>query len=679
MAEDTTATSDSDRLSKVHREAMRRFDAAWEVQRDIRAHALECRRFIAVPGAMWEGPWGEMFADSIRVEIDFVTKGVRKIIGDYRANRIVPDFRPAGNKGDQETADTLDGLHRADSYHFKAQQARDNAFEEALAGGMGAYRLTNELSDPLDKDDDTQRINPGLLIADADQRVFFDPSSKLYDKSDAKWCIVLTGETREAFEDAYPGKAVSWPENTTRYTYDWFAPDMVIKAEYYVVEERREKLLIMTFPLTQEERRVWNSDIDAESLQGERDKGWTVREVMRDRRRVVKYVMSGAEVLKDHGPIAGSLIPVVPVYGERFYVDGVERFRGYVSKRMDSNRIYNAKVSKLSETDALAPREKPIFDPEQLPPELRTLWANQEKDRHPYALANALRNPDGSIASLGPIGMITPPQVSPVTALLLQAARQDLTDETADGADQVVANTSAEAMDIAATRIDARSELYLDNMRQSVQREGEVYLSMAAEVYHEEGREAETMTEDGDDGIAVLKEPYTDKSGAFGHRNDFGGGRYKCIADVTEATATRRDKTVKSALATASIAMEAGDQELAQAAILTAIQNQDGEGMDSLKSFARKKAVSMGLEKPNEEEQAAMEEQAQAPDPNAALAEAQGQALLAQAAKDAAQAEESESKIALNEARAMKEIATAAKARGEGLLSRFNPFGRRSA
>jgi hypothetical protein len=38
---------------------------------------------------------------------------------------------------------------------------------------------------PYDKDNDHQRINPGLAIVDADQRVFFDPDAKLYDKSDA--------------------------------------------------------------------------------------------------------------------------------------------------------------------------------------------------------------------------------------------------------------------------------------------------------------------------------------------------------------------------------------------------------------------------------------------------------------------------------------------------------------
>ena len=274
----------------------------------------------------------------------------------------------------------------------------------------------------------------------------------------------------------------------------------------------------------------------------------------------------------------------MPVYGKRWFVDNQERFRGYVSKRIDAQRIYNAKVSKLSETDALAPREKPIFDPEQMPPNLQDMWTKQEQERHPYALANALRNADGSIASLGPIGKIEPPQVGQVTALLLQAANADLTEETDDGSDEVKANTSQEAMEFAATRVDAKSAIYLDNMRQSVQREGEIFMSMAKECYYEPGRTIETMNEDGDDGEATLHEPFTDAKGSFRIRNDFTTGKYKVIADVTEATATRREKTVKSMIRIAELSAEAQDQEGAQAAIITASLNMDGEGLDDYRN-----------------------------------------------------------------------------------------------
>lgn len=642
--EERTESREKARLAKVHEEAMRRFDTASLPQQEIRAHALLCRRFISIPGAMWEGPWGDQFENSIKVEIDKLSKGVDKIVEDYRKNRIVPDFRPAGGDSDADTASTLDGIHRADSYHFKAQQGRDNAFEEAAAGGFGAYRLANEYSDEFDPDDDTQRINPALIIVDADQRVYFDPNAKLYDKSDAKWAFVLTADAKASFEEEWEGRAAEWPENRLDVVYEWFAPDIVIKAEYYVVVDRKEELIVLSHVLSDEKQRHWAEDLDDDDLAELEAQGWRPETQKRMRRRIRKYVMTGAEILEDCGFIAGKRIPIVPVYGKRWYVDNQERFRGHVSKLMDRQRIYNAKVSKLVETDSLAPREKPIFLAEQMPPHLQDLWARQEHERHPYALVNPVVDAQGNYVAMGPIGKIDPPQLAPVTAALLQLAANDLAEETDDGADEVVANTSAEAMDMAATRVDAKSGIYLDNMRQSVQCEGEIYLGMAEEVYYEPGRVVETMTEDGDDGEAKLHEPYSDPiSGSFAIRNDFSRGKYKVIADVTEATATRRDKTVKSSLATAQVAISAQDMELAQIATLTAVMNQDGEGMSSFQKYARRRLVAMGVEEPSDEEKAEMEAAAQAeaeaPDPAAILAEAQAEALKGSAAKDAAAAQ----------------------------------------
>jgi hypothetical protein len=132
----------------------------------MRTLALAARRFVSIPGAQWEGDgWADEFENSIRVEIPKVQRGVRKLETDYRQNRIVPEFRPDGRDADPDTANLLNGLHRADSYEYKAQEARDNAFSEAAAGGFGAYRLANVEADEYDVDNDYQRINPMLTSA----------------------------------------------------------------------------------------------------------------------------------------------------------------------------------------------------------------------------------------------------------------------------------------------------------------------------------------------------------------------------------------------------------------------------------------------------------------------------------------------------------------------------------
>lgn len=637
-------TSD-DKLRDVFERAMRNFDISVLPQLEQRALCLVARRFVNIPGAMWEGEFGECFPDEIKLEIPLVKDGIDKIKRDYNENRIVPDFRPANGKGDDDSADTLDGLHRADSYFYKAQQARDNGFGEALDGGFGAYRLTNEYADPYDKESDAQRINPGLVITDADQRVYFGPSD-LYDKSDAPYAFVITAHARELFEEEYDDALTSFPEERLDPPYDWFTPDVVRTAEYYEREEVTEKLYILTQKLSGEEQRYWDSEIDDDELAELKQKGWTVKTRKMKRKRVHKYILSGVEVIADKGLIAGERIPVVPIYGERVVVDGIERFQGYTQRRMDVQRLYNMAVSKLAETSAQSPREIPIFAEEQMPPHLADQWANQVVDRHAYALVRPLLDPStGAITAAGPIGKVEAPQVDANTAAVLQIARGDLVDGQQDGADEVKANTSADALEVAATRVDARSGIYLDNMRQSVQCEGEIYLSMCSDVYFEPGREVETMSEDGNDGMATLVQPYVTQQGKSGTRNDFSRGHYKVIVDVTEATATRRDKTVKSCMNMAEVAVQAQNMDLANVFLLTATMNVDGEGLNDLQDFARKQLLQLGAVEPTDEEKAALqqaaEQQQQKPDPQAELAAAMAEEKQASAQLKGAQTRES--------------------------------------
>lgn len=635
--------TDENKLDEVFQRAMSRFDIAVIPQLEGRSLSLAARRFVTIPGAMWEGDFGDAFDNAIKLEVNLTKDGLEKIYRDYNENRIVPDFRPAGGKGDEESAETLDGMHRADTHFFKSQQARDNAALEAFSGGFGAYRLTNEWADPYDKESDRQRINPALAIIDADQRVFFDPDSVLYDKSDAKYAFVITAKDKDQFEEEYDGAVSDWPE-IPKYQpqYDWFAPDTVKVAEYYEVEDRDEKLYLLTHRLSKTEDRYWDSEIDDAELAALKKMGWMVRTRVVARKRVHKYVLSGDAVLKDQGIIAGTRIPIVPVYGKRAYVDGVERFTGYVQDRMDRNRLYNMAVSKLAETSAQSPREIPIFASQQMPAHLAALWERQVVDRHAYALVDPLIDPkSGEIKAAGPIGKIEAPSVDPATAAVLQLARTDLTEDQQDGSDEVKANTSEEAMAFAATRIDAKSGIYLDNFRQSVQCEGEIYLSMCADVYFEPGRDVETMDEDGNESAATLVQQYTDQKGGTGWRNDFSQGHYKVVVSVTEATATRRDKTVRSCLNITELTAALNPQ-LAQAAVITAVSNMDGEGMTDLQKFARKLGLQAGLFDPTEEEKAAMQEaaaqQQQQPDPQEVLASAKAEELAASAGQKKADA-----------------------------------------
>lgn len=648
----------------LHERALIQFNEITSATRDERMMALEDRRFVFIQGAQWEGDWGAQFENCLRVQINKTQRGHDKIINDYRANRFAVQYRPKGNEGDDDTAELLNGLMFADMYTSNGQEALDNAFAEGASGGMAAWRLRNDYEDESDPDNDHQRICIDPIV-DADQRVFFDLDAKRYDKSDARFAYVLHSMTIPAFEREYGADRVStWPENKVRANwFEWFRPSVVYVAEYYEVEYVKRELRIYTRDATDEEYRYWAEDMTPEMVEDLDKRGFkTVRRRNIKRKRVHKWIMSGAEVLEDCGFIAGENIPIIPFYGKRVFIDNVERFKGHVRDAKDPARVYNAQISKLTETASLAPREVPIFAPEQVEG-LQAHWGNMNIERHPYGLAHPLIDPiTGSIVQTGPIGNIQPPQLSPVLGALIQQTSADIAEITYgdDGAMEVKSNVSGAAMDIASSRVDAKSYIYMDNFKLSMQRFGEVYYSMAKEVYVEEGREVETMDEEGATEIKTLHELATNpQTGAMAKRHDLSVGKFNVIADVTEATATRRDKTVRTMMTLAQAAQTVQALPLGQAALLTAIKNMDGEGMNDFKQLAHKMAVDIGLDEPTPEEKQAQEQQQQQPDPSQMLATAQAEALTAQAQKFQSGAQLDLAKVGQTKADTLKTLAEA--------------------
>lgn len=658
-----TGISTSDDQPDVLERALSQFNEISSATRDERLLSIEDRRFVFIQGAQWEGDWGQQFENCLRVQVNKTQRGHDKIINDYRANRFVVNFRPKpGSGADDDTAELLNGLMFADMYRSKGQQALDNAFGEGAAGGFGAWRLCNEYEDESDPDNDHQRI--GIYqVVDADQRVYFDLDAKLYDKSDARYAYVMHSMTPEAFKAEYgDDKLATWPENRSRPNwFDWFRPTVIYVAEYYEVEHVTRELKIYSREATGEEERHWTEDMPEGLDEDLTKRGFTVTRRKIKRKRVHKWILSGAEVLEDCGYIAGENIPIIPFYGKRVFIDNVERFKGHVRDAKDPARVYNAQVSKLTETASLAPREVPIFAPEQVDG-LQDHWANMNLERHPYALAHPLVDPQtGGIVQIGPIGKVEPPQVPPVLAALIQQMGNDIAEITNgdDASMEIKSNVSGEAMDIAASRVDQKSYVYMDNFKQSIQRFGEVYESMAREVYVEEGREVETMDEDGETDTATLHEiSRNPKNGITAKRYDLSVGKFNVVADVSEATATRRDKTVRTMMALATAATGMQDAQLANVALLTAIKNMDGEGISEIKDWAHKQAVQLGLDEPTPEEKQVMEQSTSQPDPTQIATLAQAKMFDAQATKLGADAK-------LSEAKTVQTLADAAKKRAE--------------
>jgi hypothetical protein len=625
------------KLARIHDEALRRFNTIQFALQDERRQCLDDRRFYSIAGAQWEGPLQRQFENRPRLEVNKVALSVMRIINEYRANRITVDYVPKDGREADKLADLCDGLYRADEQDSVADEAYDNAFEEAVGGGMGAWRLRSVLEDELDPENEKQRIRIEPIF-DADTSVYFDLDAKRQDKSDARYCFVISSMTPEEYEAQFEDNPSSWPKQIYETYFDWCSPDVVYIAEYYRVEERTETLRVFRL-LDGSEQTYTRADFDEDETLEQMLMSTGATELpskRRKTRRVHKYLLSGGRVLEDFGLIAGPNIPIIVTYGKRWFVDNIERCMGHVRLAKDAQRIANMQRSKLAEISALSSVEKPLFDPEQVAGH-QWMWEQDNLRNFPYLLLNRLTNPDGSSAPAGPLGYTKPPQVPPALAALIQIAEQDMRDVlgNAEAGEQVRANVAAETVAAVQQRLDMQTFIYVSNFAKAMKRCGEVWLGMAREVYVEEGRTMKTVDAEGGAAAVELLKPTIGETGAVEMENDLSRARFDVSVEVGPSSQSKRTAMVRALTPLIAVASDPQTKAVLES---IAMMNIEGEGISDVRSFFRKKLVQMGAIQPTEEEaqqMAAAAANAQ-PDPQAlylqaAAQEAQAKAMKAQA------------------------------------------------
>jgi hypothetical protein len=621
-------------LANLHQEAMAEFDRIQSALRDERLQCLKDRRFYSIAGAQWEGPLSKQFENKPKFEVNKVHLSVIRIFNEFRNNRISVAFVSKEGREDDPLAETCNDLYRADEQDSVAEEAYDNAFEEAVGGGFGAWRLRTEYVNEEDEDDDKQRIRIEPIY-DADSSVWFDLDAKRQDKADAKCCFVLTSMTPAAYEREWNDSPASWPKEVQQLEFDWASPDVVYVAEYYKVEEVSETIRIFRTLAGQEEKHSQDEFDEDEELEA-RLAATGARELRRKRvkrRKVRKYILSGAKVLEDCGHIAGRHIPIVPVYGKRWFVDNVERCMGHVRLAKDAQRLKNMQLSKLGEIAALSSVEKPIVTPEQVAGHTQ-MWSNDNLTNFPYLLLNPITDVSGNQQPAGPMAYTKPPQIPPALAGMLALTEQDMQEilGAAQQADKMVSNISGKAVEMIQQRLDMQAYIYLSNMGKAVKRCGEVWLSMAKDVFVEQGRKMKAIGAQGEVSTVELMRPIMSDDGEVEHENDLSDAEFDVAVTVGPSSSSKRAATVRALTGMMAITPDPETQKVLQA---MAMMNMEGEGIDEVREYFRKQLVQQGVLKPTDEEAQAMAQAAQEPPPPTP----EQQYLITQAQKALAEAD----------------------------------------
>lgn len=595
--------------ANIHQEALREFDNIQSALRDERLQCLQDRRFYSIAGAQWEGPLGQQFENKPRFEVNKIALAVQRIFTEYRNNRITVHFNSKFGSKNDRMADVCAGMYRSDEQDSVAEEAYDNAFEEAVGGGFGAWRLRADYENPEDDEDEYQRIRFEPIF-DADSSVFFDLEAKRQDKSDAKRCFVIYSMTHDAYKEAWGDDPATWPKEVHQYEFDWLTPDVVFVAEYYRVEEVNDSVHTFRSNIDGTEEKYRKDELTEEVYAQLNATGMIEVRVKRvKRRRVHMYIMSGSRILEDCGYIAGKCIPIVPVYGKRWFIDNVERCMGAVRLAKDVQRLKNMQMSKLGEIAALSSVEKPILTPEQIAGH-QNMWSEDNIRNYPYLLINPVMAPDGSTQISGPVAYTKSSSIPPAMAAILQLSEQDIRDVLGnqEQGDKIVSNISGKAVEMVQQRLDMQTFIYMSNMAKAIRRSGEIWLEMAKEVYVEPKRKMKLINPQGElRGIELLRPTIDQETGETSFENDLSEAHMDVSVDVGPSFSSQRAAIVRAVTGMMAITTDQTTQQVLQA---IALMNMEGEGLRDAREFFRKKLVEMGVVQPTPEEAQQMMEAA---------------------------------------------------------------------
>lgn len=616
----------------LHTTALKRFDVIQSALRNERLQCLQDRRFYSVAGAQWEGSLYDMYENKPKFEVNKIHIAILKIISEYRNNKIDVKFSPKDRIPDAAVAGFCNDLFRADQKYSNASEAYDNAFEEAVGGGFGAIRLRNVYVDEDSEDNYEQKIviEP---IFDADSSVFFDLNAKRQDKADADFCFVLSSMSHESFIDEYGITPTSFNKEIFQNEFDWQTPDVVYIAEYYFLEKVKYNLHVFR-SIDGSEEVYSDDDLESESLQsmlnGSGYQKIRIKKIIK--KKVRKLIVSGNAILEDCGYIAGDKIPIIPVYGKRWFVDNIERCMGHVRLAKDAQRLKNMQISKLGEISALSSIEKPIFMPEQVSG-FQLLWSEDNIKNYPYMLINPLQATDGQKVFSGPVAYTKPPAIPPAMAALLQITDQDIKEILGNYQDgeKILSNISGRAVELIQSKLDMQTYIYISNFAKALQRVGEVWLGMAKDVYIENGRNVigvreNTLTID----QYVLGESKINKDGELYSLSDFSKYNFDVVVELGPSTASKKDALLKNILEMMRVVQ---DPESIQILSSLAMMYMDGDSFSDVKEYYRKRLVAIGVIAPSEQELQQMA-QSSTDVKSSMLEEALSQQAMAQASKD---------------------------------------------
>ena len=546
-------------------EAQKFLQLAADADSNNRAEAQEDLKFAA--GDQWPVEIQNSRTLEARpcLTINKIDAYIKQITNQQRQQRPRIKVHGMNNESDEKVAQILQGICRHIEVNSNADTAYDEAFDYAVRMGWGYWRVVTDYisEDSFDQEIYIEPIHNPFTV-------YFDPNSILPDGSDAEKCLITEVISKNVFRSLYPDAddTVSFTQRATGDVLaEWVMKEDIRIAEYFYTERKPATLIMLS-----DGTKLYKDELKDDELEMMAANGIIVVDERPSYKKVIKWCKLTAMQVLEEREWPGKFIPVIPVYGQRLFVESKRKKFGLVRMAKDPQRMYNFWQTSITESVALAPKAKWLLAEGQ-----------DEGHENEWVQANikstpVLRYKQTDIEGR-PAPVPTRLQPEPPPAGILAASASINEDLQAvlgvfDPNQMPTGNISGKALMGQQQQIDLTNYHYYDNLTRSIKHTGKILLDLIPHIYDSQ-RVMRIIGEDAQPEMVTINEPSQTEEGVYEILNDVTVGQYDVVMDTGPGYNSKRLEAVNSMMP-----LMQGNEQLFQMAGDLFIRNMDFPGSD---------------------------------------------------------------------------------------------------
>ena len=462
---------------------------------------------------------------------------VRQAVNNMREQRPRIQVHAVADGADKQKADILAGLMRHIQTNSNADTAYDTAADFQVRMGWGYWRVASRYvrEDSFDQELYVDRVRNPFTV-------YMDPASTAPDGSDAEWCIISDRMKKKKFRRKYPkAQFVDFSNlGAGDELMDWATDDEIRVAEYFKVEKTPDILCLLSTGKT-----AYKSQLE----QGELDRlGITiVQERESVRRRIMWYKMTAKEILAER-EWPGRWIPVIPVYGAEYELEGKVIRYGMVRGMQDPQRMYNFWRTSETEIVALAPKAPWLVAEGQLEGK-EEVWNAANNRSYAYLEYKPVLLDDGTPV---PPPIRQQPQAMPQAQVNAAIGASEDMKAVAGMFDPALGAAGQETSGVMVQRRQQQSDRsnfhFFDNLCRSIRHTGKILLDLIPH-YYDTQRVIRIIGEDGvPDSMTINQKQMNEQGVVTATLNDVTVGEYDVVIDTGPGYQTKREEAAENML-----------------------------------------------------------------------------------------------------------------------------------